>query len=475
MLKSKSILLQIFCFVVGLSLLGCEDDKRETPTAVSVYRIVKEDVGNYSYLATAIDRAGLQDVLENGNNITLLAPTDQAFINAGFASVNAIRIADPVVLENILRYHIIENKVETAGIEGPEVVAAMDGNELYLDKQVITDNISYYVNGADILGKDNKATNGTVQLINKVLVPKKGTTIMEALAGRAEYSLFLAAINRASLGSRNYAATLASAGEYTVFAPTNTALADFLSGKYSTVAKIDAIDPDTVGSELVGNHIVDKAYISYKLPYSLFSLNSGRITSSSTTYFSAPNSGAGTSTIVNGSLLIKNNADELVYNGFVNGVNTVFAVPSSQTLYQSIESNTSLTYFKAAIEKVSAAGVDIKGLLSSPGTITVFAPTNQSFRDEGYESIDIINATNADILVELIAKHIFDGAIYSDSYPSGTYTLLSINGVSVEFDNTVTTSTYAAKGPLNDVFGAIFPKNEIRANGVFNIINQIIK
>lgn len=99
-------MLQIICFVVCLLLLGCEDVKRETPSAVNVYRIVKEDTGNYAYLCAAIDRAGMISFFESSeNDITLFAPVNQAFIDAGYNNVLAVKNEDPDVLENFLKYH----------------------------------------------------------------------------------------------------------------------------------------------------------------------------------------------------------------------------------------------------------------------------------------------------------------------------------------------------------------------------------
>ncbi|MCG9793081.1 fasciclin domain-containing protein [Flavobacterium algicola] len=484
MFKLKLKIQQIICLVAALLLVGCSDEERETAKAVSVYRIVKEDTGNYSYLAAAIDRAGLKDLLDSDeSNVTLLAPTNQAFIDAGFANVNTIRITDPALLAKVLQYHIIENKFETSTIVGPQSITSLDDNELFFDKRTMTGSvegkpvtlIDFYVNGADILSKDIFATNGNVQLINKLLVPKTTKNIMQAMTARADYSLFVAAVNRASLGSVNYAAQLSSTTNYTVFAPTNAAITEFLLGKYSTEAKIATIDPNIIASELVGNHIILNAYFSYNLLFSPLSLNQGKITVSSVKYYNAANSVAGTNTVLNGSLLIRNNANEMVSNGFVNGTTTVFALPTSLTLFETIQANLNLTYLMAAIERASASGIDLKGMLSSSGEQTLYAPTNQAFRNEGYESVDIIYATSPEILAELLTKHVFAGYIYSNSYPVGKYTVESISGVPVEFDTSSDLGVFGAKGPLNLLYGAVTTKDEIRTNGVFNIINQVIK
>ena len=65
-----------------------------------------------SLLVAAVLRASqgstdVASVLSGTGPFTVFAPTNQAFINAGFADVNAINAADPNTLTSILTYHVI--------------------------------------------------------------------------------------------------------------------------------------------------------------------------------------------------------------------------------------------------------------------------------------------------------------------------------------------------------------------------------
>lgn len=63
---------------------------------------------NLSYLLAAIARAGLTSALDNLTAaVTLFAPNNQAFINAGFPTIASINAASPTVLSNIIRQHAI--------------------------------------------------------------------------------------------------------------------------------------------------------------------------------------------------------------------------------------------------------------------------------------------------------------------------------------------------------------------------------
>lgn len=63
---------------------------------------------NLSLFVAAVNRAGLAAALNSSTTLlTVFAPTNAAFVAAGFPDEAAINAADPVVLGNILRYHVI--------------------------------------------------------------------------------------------------------------------------------------------------------------------------------------------------------------------------------------------------------------------------------------------------------------------------------------------------------------------------------
>ncbi|EOR95277.1 beta-Ig-H3/fasciclin [Arcticibacter svalbardensis MN12-7] len=459
--------------------VGCKKDKYETPSAVSIYRIAKEDNSNFSILEAAIDKAGFRQMLDGSDNYTLLAPIDQAFIDAGFADYRAINLADSATIANILKYHIIEGKVDVESLAGGQTLKALNGAELYFDKkEIILPNSNKstvsFVNGADILGADVSATNGNLQVINRILTPK-GADIISVLTSSPNYSLFLAAIKRASTGSRNYLQELSSNKKFTVFAPLNTSFAAFLSGKYLNSTLINTIAPDVVASELVGPHIIENGgYLAYQIPHNSINLSQQRlIVSYSRTIANVANASAGSNTVINSSALAKATANTMASNGVIHGISTIFPIPSANNLLQTIQSDQNLTFLVAAITKASTSSVNFAGLLSSADSYTIFAPNNQAFKDEGFATVDAVSAASVEILSSLLSKHIFEGIIYSTSYPAGSYTLSSINGTAVLFDNS--TTGYAAMGPNNSTFGAISTSNTVRSNGVFNIIVKVIK
>jgi uncharacterized surface protein with fasciclin (FAS1) repeats len=141
--------------------------------------IVQTAIGNsnLSLLVAAVLRASqgttnVADVLSGAGPFTVFAPTNQAFINAGFADANAINAADPNTLTTILTYHVIAGRIFSSDLTDGEMPATVNG-------ETVTISLS---SGATVKGKSNTTasniiatdivtTNGVVHVIDQVLLP----------------------------------------------------------------------------------------------------------------------------------------------------------------------------------------------------------------------------------------------------------------------------------------------------------------
>ena len=99
-----------------------------------------------------------------------------------------------------------------------------------------------------------------------------------------------------------------------------------------------------------------------------------------------------------------------------NVVQSAIALQSAQVF-----TKPELTLLVAAVVKCNLAG-----LLSQPGPYTVFAPTDQAFRDAGIASVDAINnMTPAQVtaLTGILANHVLAGSLgnkFSPELPDGS-------------------------------------------------------
>ncbi|MFD3410243.1 fasciclin domain-containing protein [Streptomyces cyaneofuscatus] len=120
-----------------------------------------------STLVTAVKKAGLVDTLNNAENITVFAPTNDAFAKIPKADLDKV-LADKEMLTNILTYHVVGEKLTPQQLES--------GTYDTLQKSALTTKGSgeeYTVNDESKVVCGNVPTaNATVYIVDTVLMPK---------------------------------------------------------------------------------------------------------------------------------------------------------------------------------------------------------------------------------------------------------------------------------------------------------------
>ncbi|MFE6890081.1 fasciclin domain-containing protein [Streptomyces sp. NPDC057694] len=120
-----------------------------------------------STLVTAVKKAGLVDTLNNAKNITVFAPTNDAFAKIPKADLDKV-LADKAKLTQILTYHVVGQKL------APKDLA--NGSFDTLEKSKLTTSgsgESYKVNdSANVVCGNVKTANANVYIIDSVLMPK---------------------------------------------------------------------------------------------------------------------------------------------------------------------------------------------------------------------------------------------------------------------------------------------------------------
>ena len=112
---------------------------------------------NLSTLVTALKAGGLVSALQGPGPFIVFAPTNQAFSQLPPNTLSSLlKPTNKAKLQSILKYHVVAGKTLTA--------KTLQGNDVTLKTGV------KMVNGAHVLGKV-KTGNGTVYIINKVLLP----------------------------------------------------------------------------------------------------------------------------------------------------------------------------------------------------------------------------------------------------------------------------------------------------------------
>ena len=174
---------------------------------------------NFTTLISAAVKADVVSVLLNTPNLTIFAPSNDAFVASGI-NINDISSTD---LASVLTYHVVGAKVLSSGI--PANAATVNGAKL--DFSVVSSGA--YINGnTKIVAVDIESGSGVVHVIDKVLLPPTGNIVETAvsLSKSGEFTSLVAALTRTAnegTAAQNLITVLSGDGPFTVFAPTNAA------------------------------------------------------------------------------------------------------------------------------------------------------------------------------------------------------------------------------------------------------------
>ncbi|WP_213008704.1 fasciclin domain-containing protein [Paractinoplanes toevensis] len=119
-----------------------------------------------STLVTAVKQAGLVDSLNSADNITVFAPTNDAFAKIPAADLKKV-LADKKTLTSILTYHVVSGKLTPADLAGTH--KTLQGGEL----TVSGSGEDFKVDGAaSVICGNVQTANANVYIIDSVLMPK---------------------------------------------------------------------------------------------------------------------------------------------------------------------------------------------------------------------------------------------------------------------------------------------------------------
>jgi uncharacterized surface protein with fasciclin (FAS1) repeats len=216
-------------------------EDRSTQTVAQV----ASSIPDFSALVAAASKTGLVPTLNfSGLNATVFAPTNAAFaqLPAPFnnaANINAI--SDPATintLRGILQYHLIAGRRNAAQLPSINPYATLKPQGVPFDRFIFAtlhSNGNIFINGnSRIVTANVMASNGTIQVIDRVLLPPT-QNIAEIAIGNGNFSALVAALQKTNLVN-----TVTTSSTRTVFAPTDAAFAQ-LPAPFNNAANISNI------------------------------------------------------------------------------------------------------------------------------------------------------------------------------------------------------------------------------------------
>ncbi len=221
--------------------LGAGDLPVQTPNIVEI----AAGSDDFNILVKALGAAGLVEALQNSVDITVFSPTDAAFTQLatdlgfdgdtsdedavfGFIATALAGLApdgDPIpLLTDILLYHVSPGAKSAAEIDAADQVATLLADTTFgSEGSELIDNEPDVAN-PNIVNPNIDASNGTIQVIDRVLLPLDipGNThvpnIVEIAAGSEDFNILVKALSTAGLVE-----AVQNANDITVFAPTDAA------------------------------------------------------------------------------------------------------------------------------------------------------------------------------------------------------------------------------------------------------------
>jgi uncharacterized surface protein with fasciclin (FAS1) repeats len=121
-----------------------------------------------STLVSAVQAAGLVDTLNGAKDITVFAPTNDAFAKIPAATLNQV-LADKAMLTKILTYHVVGKTLTPMSLASGSFETLQHGMLMTSGSGQ-----NYTVNGAMVVCGNVKTANATVYIIDTVLMPPLG-------------------------------------------------------------------------------------------------------------------------------------------------------------------------------------------------------------------------------------------------------------------------------------------------------------
>lgn len=238
---------RIFALSGFLLLAGCSESSASPvgPVEPDQSDVVDTAIeAGFSTLVTAVQAAGLENVLRGNGPFTVFAPTNQAFQNLPSGVLDAL-LADPDALASVLLYHVVEGRVPASALTDGQIVTSVDGRPFR-----VTLGDGAKVNGVGIVTTDVEATNGIIHVIDAVLLPVEDNVDTAISAG---FETLVAAVQAADLEG-----VLRSEGPFTIFAPTEEAFAALPPGAIEGLLA----DPAALASVLTYHVIPGRVFAS---------------------------------------------------------------------------------------------------------------------------------------------------------------------------------------------------------------------
>lgn len=127
-----------------------------------------DKAGTFKTLIAAAKAAGLVGALTGEAELTVFAPTDEAFAKLPAGTVeNLLKPENQSKLADILKYHVVAGRVYSEAALDAKVAKTLQGSTVAITSQ----GVKARVNNSNLIATDIDASNGVIHVIDSVLLP----------------------------------------------------------------------------------------------------------------------------------------------------------------------------------------------------------------------------------------------------------------------------------------------------------------
>jgi len=177
--------------------------------------------GNFTTLAAALGAADLVDTLQGEGPFTVFAPTDEAFAALPKGTVESLLLPENLgMLTDILTFHVTAGRLPASNVVRQSSLTTVNGQRVSIE---VSDR-GVRIGGAMVSATDIQCTNGTIHVLDAVMLPSTSNIVETAVEAGTFQTL------AAALGAGGLVEVLQGPGPFTVFAPTDDAFAALPKG-----------------------------------------------------------------------------------------------------------------------------------------------------------------------------------------------------------------------------------------------------
>ncbi len=226
-MRSNLINALLVVLALGGYLTSCAQQKNIVETAMATESL--------STLVAAVKAGDLVETLSGEGPFTVFAPTNEAFAALPEGALeNLLKPENKTQLQAILTYHVVAGNIMSTDLKDGQTAATVQGEDITVD---LSNGVK--ISGANVVAADVKTANGTVHIIDQVILPpsmmeeeEPTKNIVQLAVGTESLSTLVAAVKAAEL-----VGVLSGDGPFTVFAPTNEAFAALPEGTLESLLK----------------------------------------------------------------------------------------------------------------------------------------------------------------------------------------------------------------------------------------------